>query len=341
MNYIPKTSQMTASPPDLSILIVNWNSRDFLRKCLASLYKETHGLAFEVIVVDNASLDGAAELVAAEFPKVRFIQSETNLGFARANNLAFEFSAGKAILLLNPDTEIIGDAIPRMLAALNSTADAGVVGCKLLNTDLSIQTPCIKRFPTILGEILSIEWLRLRWPRCRLWSIEPLFSNSPKPVCVDAVSGACQLIPRDVYQAVGGLNAKYFMYAEDIEISATALRQGRKTYYVGSASIIHHGGQSSIGKDRGNRWISIMQKEAMWQFFRSTHGSTYAAVYRMTIAFVSLLWIVVTIAFSPLLFLLRGRDRITRLLRKWGGGLQWSLGFEKLTNRFRGRLAVE
>ena len=330
---------MTTSSPDLSILIVNWNSKDLLRECLASLYRETNGLRFEVIVVDNASFDGVAEMVAAEFPEVRFIQSETNLGFARANNLAFKFSTGKAVLLLNPDTEILDGAIQEMLSTLVGIADAGIVSCKLLNTDHSIQTPCIKRFPTILGEILSIEWLRLKWPHCKLWSIDPLFSNKPEPLQVDAVSGACQMIPREVYQSVGGLSTKYFMYAEDIEISAAALTQGRKTYYVGSANIIHHGGQSSLGKDRGNRWISIMQKEAMWQFFRATRGTTYAAMYRVTIAIVSLVWVLAATVLSPALFLLRGSNGIMRVLRKWSGALQWSLGLEKLTNKFRGPLA--
>ena len=331
---------MTTSP-DLSVLIVNWNSREFLRKCLATIYATTHNLAFEVIVVDNASFDGAAEMVAAEFPEVRFIQSQTNLGFARANNLAFEHSRGKAVLLLNPDTEILGDAIPKMFSTLQALPDAGIVGCKLLNTDLSIQTPCIKRFPSILGEILSIEWLRLKWPGSRLWSIDPLFTDRPDPVRVDAVCGACQMIPREVFASVGGLSSKYFMYAEDIEISSAALSHGKKTYYLGSAKIIHHGGQSSSGKDRGNRWVSIMQKEAMWQFFRATRGNGYAARYRIAIALVSLFWLTAVILLSPALLVLRGSNGMVRIWRKWGGALQWAVGLEKLTNKFKGQFAAQ
>jgi len=331
---------MMATSPDLSILIVNWNSREFLRKCLVSIFAETRDLAFEVVVVDNASFDGAGEMIAAEFPSVRFIQSDTNLGFARANNFAFEHSTGNVVLLLNPDTEIFENAIGKMYFALRGLPDAGIVSCKLLNTDLSIQTPCIKRFPSILGEILSIEWLRRTWPRCSLWSIDPLFSESPDPVRVDAVCGACQMIPRGVYQAVGGLSAKYFMYAEDIEISSAALARDKKTYYVGTAKIIHHGGQSSSGKDRGNRWVSIMQKEAMWQFFRESRGKPYAAMYRAAIALVSSLWILALVLLSPLLFLMRGSSGISRIWRKWSGSLQWALGLQKLTNKFKGQLAA-
>ena len=330
---------MTA-PPDLSILIVNWNSRDFLRKCLASTYAETRGLTFEVIVVDNASFDGAAEMAAAEFPQVRFLQSETNLGFACANNFAFEHSVGKVVLLLNPDTEVIGDAIRKMFQALQSLPDAGIVSCKLLNTDLSIQTSCIKRFPTILGEVLSIEWLRLKWPHFSLWSLDPLYSEQPEPVRVEAVCGACQMIPRDVYAAVGGLNSKYFMYAEDIEISAAALAKGKSTYYVGGAKIVHHAGQSSTGTDRGSRWVAIMQKEAMYQYFRATRGATYAALYRASIIVTSILWLGAVAVLSPMLYFRKRSNTIVRVWRKWLGALQWALGFQSLTNKFPGQVAA-
>jgi GT2 family glycosyltransferase len=331
---------MTASL-DLSILIVNWNSRDFLKKCLASVFRETRGVSFEVVVVDNASFDGAAEMVASEFPEVRFIQSETNLGFARANNLAFDHSRGATVLLLNPDTEVIGDAIPRMFHALGSLPDAGIVSCKLLNSNLSVQTTCIKRFPTILGEILSIEWLRLKWPRCSLWSLGPLFSDSPEPVSVEAVCGACQMIPREVYESVGGLNARYFMYGEDIEISLAALAEGKKTYYIGNAGVIHHGGQSSAGKDRGSRWVAIMQKAAMWQYYRATRGKTYAALYRFTITAVSLLWLSTVAILSPILYLSKGSNAVRRVWRKWLGSLQWALGLENVTNDLRGSSFAE
>jgi len=326
---------------DLSILIVNWKSKDFLRKCLDSIYHMTPRISFEVIVVDNASFDGAGEMIAVEFPQVRFIQSETNLGFARANNLAFEHSSGRVVLLLNPDTEVIGDAISQMLATLEKLGDAGILGCKLLNTDLTVQTQCIKRFPMVVREILSIEWLRLKFPHWKLWSIDPLFSSSAEPVQVDAVCGACQMIPRDVYQAVGGLSTKYFMYAEDIEISAAALRKGWRTYYTGTATIVHHGGKSSQGEGRGERWISIMQKEAHWQFHKAWRGSVYAAFYRLAIGLVSLLRLSAMAILSPILLLLRGKADFLRVWSRWIGGLEWSLGLEDLTKQFSGRAAEQ
>src|SRR5437762_3548719 len=132
---------------DLSIIIVNWNSKDYLRKCLKSIYANTHGIDFEIIVVDNASFDGSGELLAQDFPKVRFVQSHTNLGFARANNLGFGNSTGRNVLFLNPDTEAVGGALNELLQRLQRLPNAGVVGCKLLNTDGSMQTSCLQSYP--------------------------------------------------------------------------------------------------------------------------------------------------------------------------------------------------
>ncbi|HVB85955.1 MAG TPA: glycosyltransferase family 2 protein [Candidatus Dormibacteraeota bacterium] len=314
---------------DVSILIVNWNSKDYLRKCLASIYRETRGLEFEVIVVDNASWDGAAELVATEFPGVKFIQSDANLGFARANNLAFGHSVGKAVLLLNPDTEVLGSAIATMLDTLRSLSDAGIVGCKNLHSDLTVQTYSIRRFPTILEEVLAMEWIRNAWPKCRLWSIEVLFDKQTAPIRVDAVTGACQMIWREVYEAVDGLSTKYFMYSEDLEISASAMAKGWKTYYAGNAEIIHHGGKSSQASGRGDRWVSFMQSRAMWQFHRTWRGKGYAGLYRLTIGVVSLVWVTALVVMWPFLLALSKKDAAERAWGSRTGALQWSLGFER------------
>src|SRR5215475_8918812 len=150
--------------PDLSIIIVNWNSKAFVRKCLVSLYANTQKTKFEIVVVDNASYDGCGEMLRAEFPKVHFIQNDKNLGFAAANNLGFESTAGRNILFLNPDTEVIGPAIDTLVEFVDHNPKAGVVGGKLLNTDKSIQTSCIQRFPTILNQVLDADLLRKLFP---------------------------------------------------------------------------------------------------------------------------------------------------------------------------------
>lgn len=332
-----KDTGTVAGTKDLSILIVNWNSKDYLRACLASIYQQPHGIDFEVIVVENASFDGAEEMVAEEFPQVLFVQSNENLGFAGGNNLAFAHSVGRTVLLLNPDTEIIGNAIPTMMAALKTTPRAGIVGCRNVRADLSLITESIRRFPSILQEILGMEWLKRVWPNCDLWSIEPLFEEYAGPVQVDVVTGACQMIRREVYETVGGLSTKYFMYSEDIEICAAALAKEWKTYYVGKAEIIHHGGKSSHSGGRGDRWISIMQKHALWQFHRAWHGKGYAALFRASIGFVGVLWIVTAVVTFPVLFAIGKRDAWSRVWRRWTGALQWAVGLERLSRKFQGR----
>src|SRR5205814_189622 len=121
------------------IIVVNWHSANYLERCLKSLYSQVREVEFEIIVIDNASSDGAAELVSQKFPRVIFIQSLNNLGFGKANNLAFESSSGNAILFLNPDTEIVESAVGLMFDHLQKYESVGAVGCRVLNTDSTVQ----------------------------------------------------------------------------------------------------------------------------------------------------------------------------------------------------------
>jgi N-acetylglucosaminyl-diphospho-decaprenol L-rhamnosyltransferase len=264
---------------DLSIIIVNWNSKDYLRKCIASILAETHDLQYEIIVIDSASYDGCDRMLREEYPQVRFIQSTANLGFARANNLAFAASKGKAVLFLNPDTEVCGPAIQLMHKQLWATRDAGVVGCKLLNSDGSIQTSCIQSFPTILNQLLDTEPLRRRFPRSDLWGMAPLLSNNSTPQVAEAISGACVMLKRDVFESVGRFSMDYFMYAEDIDLSYKVQGKGYKNYFVPAAVVFHHGGGSSQKVAKG--MPVVMYHEAVWRFLRKFRGNAYACVYRV------------------------------------------------------------
>ena len=177
------------------------------------------GLEFEIIVIDSASFDGCAEMLRKEFPQVRFIQSQENLGFAKSNNLAFRSATGESVLFLNPDTEIVGPAINVLHSALKMLPDAGVVGGRLLNSDGTVQTSCVQAFPTILNQLLNAESLRRRFPRSRLWGMAPLFDAGTKPKLVEAISGACVMLPRLLLEKIGVFSKDYFMYSEDIDLS--------------------------------------------------------------------------------------------------------------------------
>ncbi len=166
---------------DLSIIIVNWNSKRYLGKCLKSITAHTSGLAQEIVVIDNASFDGTGEYLQRRFPQVLFIQSHRNQGFGRSNNEAFRHSRGSHLLFLNPDTEVTGPAVEILYRSLNRLPGAGVVGGRLLNSDLTVQTSCITAFPNITNQVFDAELLRRWFPRNRLWGIRALTENQGAP----------------------------------------------------------------------------------------------------------------------------------------------------------------
>jgi N-acetylglucosaminyl-diphospho-decaprenol L-rhamnosyltransferase len=310
--------------PDLSIIFVNWNSSDYLRACLNSIYLKTRGIALEIIVVDNASPKDDVDRLKQEFPAVQLIKSKENLGFARANNVGFKHSSGECILFLNPDTEVLESAIPRMLERLRSVSQVGAIGCKLLNSDMSVQTSCIQRFPTILNQMLDIEALRLRWPSCRLWRIDPLFSNPEQASETEVISGACLMIRRDVFETVGLFSEDYFMYAEDVDLCFKVHRAGFKNYFVGDAHVIHHGGGSSKQKSE-DQWSTLAQRDAILHFCRKFHGALYAWMYRVSTTVVAAGRLVAMLPFS---FVGSSAQKQNTLLtrKKWAAVLRWSMG---------------
>lgn len=313
---------------DLSIIIVNWNSKDFLLNALASIEADIRGLELEIIVIDAASFDGCGEMLRRSYPHVLFIQSDRNIGFAKANNEAFKMSCGRTILFLNPDTEIEGSAIETLYDQLNSLSNAGVVGAKLLNSDRSIQDTCIRAFPTILNQMLDSDTLRKLFPRASLWGIQPFFTNSDAAKQVDAVSGACLMIKRAVFENVGMFSADYFMYSEDIDLCLKVQKAGWSTYYVPMAVVVHHGGASSSKSDV-NIFSAIMQLESRWRFFQKTRSLRYAKLYRFAMFCVSLIRVNLALFMWPVHRLYGKASYSEAALKKWMASLSWTLGGEK------------
>ena len=311
---------------DLSIVIINWNSAAFVRKCLQSVYAGTTGCEFEVIVVDNASFDGCGDIIRSEFPAARFIESAVNLGFAKANNLGAREAKGRNLLFLNPDTEVLGDALLRMVSFLDARPDAGLVGCKLLNTDLSLQTSCVQAFPSILNQALDTEHLRRAFPKLRIWGTQALLADG-KPPEVEVVAGACLMIKSDVFKAIGQFSSNYFMYAEDADLCFKAKQAGWKNYYLGSACVVHHGGRSS-GKKPESNFASIMMRESLMEFMRLRRGPLYAAAYRLSTVVIAVLRLMLLTAAFP--FTLAGykRESLRPAFAKWVKVLRWGLRME-------------
>ncbi|RZU39967.1 hypothetical protein BDD14_1377 [Edaphobacter modestus] len=312
---------------DLSIVIVNWNSKQFIEQCLTSIRTNVKFARYEIIVIDNASYDGCREMLENKFPDVMFIQSAENLGFARANNLAYGQSRGQNMLFLNPDTEIQGSAIQILLDALKSIPDAGMVGAKLLNSDRTLQTTCITALPSILNQALASNYLRRRFPNWNLWGMRPLYMKKQDVTAVEAISGACMMAKRDLLERIGCFTSDYFMYSEDMDLCAKITQTGTKIYYVPEAVIVHHGGGSSSHSE--SNFSSVMQRESLTKFFQLHRGRTYSLMYRASTAVVSICRMALIIGAFPLTVCVKGYKFWFNRTSKWSAILCWSLNISR------------
>jgi GT2 family glycosyltransferase len=315
---------------DLSIICVNWNSVDYMRTAIATIRRYTHNVSYEIIVIDNASPDGRAGILKDEFPEIQLVESHVNLGFARANNLGFKHASGRCLLFLNPDTELVGPAIDIMMKHMDALPGAGAAGCKLLNSDGSIQTSCVQTFPTIMNQLLDIDYLRVRWPHCKLWDVGMLFSENRGPVRVEMISGACLMVSRNVFERVNMFSEEYFMYADDVDLCYKIQSLGLNNYYIGDATVIHHGGKSSSQRS-ANQWSVIMKFNSIFQFCVKTRGWFYGLIYRLAMAGSAS----VRLLLLGILFIVRSLQGKASSLRyvttKWIAVLKWSLGLKNWT----------
>jgi GT2 family glycosyltransferase len=322
--------QSALDPPttstDLSIVIVNWNSVEPLSVCLASLCRADVGTDFEVIVVDNASYDGCGEKLRAHHPAVKFIQSKENLGFARANNLGASYARGRLLLFLNPDTEIVGSAVRTMTGIFAVHTDAGIVGCRLLNGDLTLQTTCVLAFPSTLNELLDCQVLRRAFPKFPLWGTTALLERGPKTIPVQCVSGACLMIRREVFDRVGKFTPDYFMYVEDRDLCYKVHEAGYKTYFTNSAEVVHFGGSSSDRRTEGY-FSTIMRQQSMLTFMRQHHGIWHAAVYRLA-TFSAAAGRLCLLAIGRVVAYCGAPAPAPSSFNKWCRILRWSMGLE-------------
>ncbi len=230
---------------DISIIIVSWNARHFLSKCLQSLVHEAIGLRPEIIVVDNASTDGSPEMVRKEFPEIKVICTGANLGFAKANNIGIRESSGRYLCLVNSDVEVLRGCIGSMISYMEQHPEIGLLGPKVLNPDLTLQSS-VRGFPTLWNSFCRALALDKVFPKSRLFGGYLLGYYSGNRICdVDALSGAFMLVKREAVDAVGLIDEDFFMYSEDIDWCMRFHKAGWKVVYFTEAKVIHYGGGSS------------------------------------------------------------------------------------------------
>jgi hypothetical protein len=259
-------------PYDCSIIIVNWNTRDILRNCLTSVFQQTHGMDFEVIVIDNASSDGSAQRVKSEFPQALLIENTENRGFAAANNQGMRIAKGRYILLLNSDTIVLDGAIQKTVAFADQHPQAAVVGCKVLNPDHSLQPTCFM-FPSLLNLFLSASYLYKIFPHSRFFGRERMsWWNRDNVREVDVVTGCFMLVRRKVIEQVGLMDEDFFMYAEETDWCFRFKQAGWQNLFYPDAQIIHLGGQSS---KQVKVEMTIQLRRAILHFMKKSYGKVH------------------------------------------------------------------
>jgi len=226
----------------LSIVVVTYNSRDCVDGCLAALARHPPRIGHDVIVVDNASPDGTASAVRRHWPAVRVVDAGANVGFARASNLGIRQSSGDLILLLNPDTEVGAGAVDALVGALESDRDAAVAGPRLVDSDGRPELS----FGAMPGPFAELRQKALVRGNQRGVPVIRGYVDrlTRQPRVVDWVSGACLLVRRADAEAVGLLDERFFMYAEDVDFCAAIRARGRKVLFTPAAEVVHVRGQS-------------------------------------------------------------------------------------------------
>ena len=268
---------------DLSIVIVNWNTRDFLRRCLVSVQEDKARLdnfEIETIVVDNASNDGSTEMLREYFSWVQLVVNDDNAGFAKANNQGIRQSSGRHVLLLNSDTEIHAGAILALIRFLDDHPQAGAVGARLLNPDGTLQPGC---HPMITP---GREFYRLLFlDKIYLRTSYPMDSwGNRTPRRVEVIKGACLLLRREALDQVGLLDERYHMYTEEVDLCYRLDCEGWQLWYVPAAVVTHFGGASS-SQNAEKMYLELYHSKI--QFYRKIGGASLARKFKifLTIAY--------------------------------------------------------
>lgn len=239
------TAAISKSVPDVSIVIVSFNTRNVLRECLESIERESSGLDVEVWVVDNNSSDGSPDMIEKEYPSVHLIRSQTNLGFGAANNAAFASARGRYIVLLNSDAFFCPDSLRLAVKHMDEHPQAGLGGARLVGRDYSWQ-PSARMFPSILTDAFVYLGLASRYPKSRLFgSFDRTWADPSVASEVDWAVGAFSIIRSEALTKAGVFDPAFFLYSEEVDLCKRIKEAGYQIWYWPDIVVIHIGGESS------------------------------------------------------------------------------------------------
>jgi len=293
---------------DLSIIIVNYNVKEFLQNLLHSIEKASSNISKEIIVIDNASDDGSVEVIKEKFSSVILIENKVNVGFGKANNQGLAIAEGNWILFINPDCIVSEDTFEKMISFFESHPDCGLAGCKILNSDGTLQLACRRSFPGPWTSFTKVTGLSNLFPRSKIFARYNLtYLDENKTYEVDAVSGSFMMIRKGVYERAGGFDEQFFMYGEDLDLCYRVQNNGYKVFYVHNTQIIHYKGEST---KRSNLDETKLFYDAMHLFVKK-HLSSFPLVeiilrsaigFRKLFAFLAKRRLAVFTAFSDFIF---------------------------------------
>ncbi|MBC8214055.1 MAG: glycosyltransferase [Candidatus Marinimicrobia bacterium] len=302
----------------LSVVIISYNVKSFLRQCLKSILASKNIDSLEIVVVDNYSFDGSNEMLKVEFPQVKLIQNDKNLGFSKAVNKGIEKSTGDYICLINPDSLIKDDTLSKLHKYMVNNTDTGIAGCKVLDADGSLQLASRRKFPTPLVALPRLLGLSKLFPKSKLFGqYNQTFMDDSVIQEVDAVSGSCMMFPKKLVDEIGDFDERFFMYFEDTDFCFRAKKAGYKVIYNPETQIIHYKGESlkhapfDVIDTFHNAMIQFFKKHSsefpLWRFLKiliysaiglrkiteefrkyaSTIISTIFDIFSVSIAFIS------------------------------------------------------
>ena len=268
---------MTRQPPEASVVVVSFNTRDVTRDCLQALRREAGGVRTELIVVDNASRDGSADMVAAEFPEAVVVRSETNLGFAAANNLGFARAQGRYVVLLNSDAFLTPSALPLSLEKMDSHPRCGFAGGRLVGRDGAWQ-PSGRLFNSPLNDFLAISGLAASHPTSTFFGrFDRTWADPMVAAEVDWVPGAYAIIRREALEQVGFFDERFFLYYEEVDLCRRVKNAGWHVWYWPDIEVVHFGGESSktlarLSLSSKGSQLTLWRMRSMFLYYRKHHG---------------------------------------------------------------------
>jgi GT2 family glycosyltransferase len=270
------------SPPDLTVVVVTWNSSGPLVSCLRAVEAEREMVTLELFVVDNASTDGSADVARQVAPWAQVIENRDNRGFAAANNQALAQAQGRYVALLNPDAAVLDHALLKLVRCMDRMPEAGAAGPMILTPSGEVDFRCARRFPTLWTEFCEVSGLTQWFPWHRLFSGASIRHwNHRDPRDVDALSGACMVIRREALDQVGLLDEDFFMYSEDTELCFRLKRAGWRVVYWPEARVQHWGGYSA-SQVRDAMGVEALRSTNL--LFRKCYGVSSAVAHRLMVA---------------------------------------------------------